>query len=117
MLSVDVRHVRGCAVCALDGEVDVRSAPDFRSVIADVVGEARVVIDLSATAFMDSAGLGALIGAIRRVREAGGEPAIVCARSSLHGLLGTTGVDRVVLVVGSLEEAVDALERTVVLGR
>ena len=58
---------------------------------------------------MDSAGLGALIGGIRRAREADGEVAVACSRPTLTRLLHTTGFDRIVPVTETLEEAVDAL--------
>ncbi len=47
---------------------------------------------------MDSAGLGALIGGIRRAREAGGDVAVACSRPTLTRLLHTTGFDRIVSV-------------------
>ena len=56
----------------------------------------RLLIDLSAVPFMDSAGLGALIGGIRRAREAGGDVAVACSRPTLTRLLHTTGFDRIV---------------------
>ena len=46
---------------------------------------------------MDSAGLGALIGGIRRAREAGGDVAVACSRPTLTRLLHTTGFDRIVV--------------------
>jgi anti-sigma B factor antagonist len=67
------------------------------------------VIDLSAVPFMDSAGLGALIGGIRRAREHGGEVAVACSRPTLTKLLHTTGFDRIVPVTDTLEAAVAAV--------
>ncbi len=58
---------------------------------------------------MDSAGLGALIGGIRRAREADGEVAVACSRPTLTRLLHTTGFDRIVPVTETLDAAVDAL--------
>ena len=58
---------------------------------------------------MDSAGLGALIGGIRRTRENEGEVAVACSRPTLTRLLHTTGFDRIVPVKDSLEEALEAL--------
>ena len=54
---------------------------------------------------MDSAGLGALIGGIRRAREAGGDVAVACSRPTLTRLLHTTGFDRIVPVTETVEEA------------
>ena len=55
---------------------------------------------------MDSAGLGALIGGIRRAREHGGEVAVACSRPTLTRLLHTTGFDRIVPVTETLDAAV-----------
>ena len=68
-----------------------------------------LLIDLSDVPFMDSAGLGALIGGIRRTRENGGEVAVACSRASLTRLLHTTGFDRIVPVAESVDEAAKAL--------
>ncbi|MBV8692858.1 MAG: STAS domain-containing protein, partial [Actinobacteria bacterium] len=57
----------------------------------------------------DSAGLGALIGGIRRARELGGDVAVSCSRPTLTRLLRTTGFDRIVTVAETLEEAAAAL--------
>lgn len=58
---------------------------------------------------MDSAGLGALIGGIRRTRENGGEVAVACSRPTLTRLLHTTGFDRIVSVTETVDEAVVAV--------
>ena len=58
---------------------------------------------------MDSAGLGALIGGIRRARESEGEVAVACSRPTLTRLLHTTGFDRIVPVTETLDAAVAAL--------
>jgi anti-anti-sigma factor len=47
--------------------------------------------------FVDSAGLGALIGAIRRVREVGGEVVVACPCPTLTRLFDTPGFDRIVI--------------------
>jgi len=71
----------------------------------------RLLIDLSEVPFMDSAGLGALIGGIRRAREADGEVSVACSRPTLTRLLHTTGFDRIVPVTETVVEAADALLR------
>jgi anti-anti-sigma factor len=58
---------------------------------------------------MDSAGLGALIGGIRRVREADGEVAVACSNPTLTRLLHTTGFDRIVPVTDTVEDAAEKL--------
>lgn len=91
------------------GELDAYTVPAFRDALVGLTGTPRLLIDLSEVPFMDSAGLGALIGGIRRVREAGGEVSVACARPALTRLLHTTGFDRIVVVAETPAGALEAL--------
>lgn len=96
-------------VLRLVGEVDAYTVGEFRDALAGIEDVHWLVVDLSEVPFMDSAGLGALIGGIRRVREAEGDVAVVSTTAGLNRLLHTTGFDRIVSVTESLEEALTAL--------
>jgi anti-sigma B factor antagonist len=102
----------GYIVCRPVGELDAFTVSQFRQALADLVSKKRLVIDMSAVPFVDSAGLGALIGGIRRARELGGEVAVACSRPTLTRLLKTTGFDRIVTVTETVEEAAAALDQT-----
>lgn len=91
------------------GELDAFSVTRFRQEVAQVSDGSRVVIDMSGVPFLDSAGLGALIGSIRRIRERGGEVAIACERPLVERLLRTTGIDRIVTVAERVDEAAASL--------
>ena len=91
------------------GELDAYTVPAFREALAGQASTARLLNDLSEVPFMDSAGLGALIGGIRRIREAGGEVTVACSRPALVRLLHTTGFDRIVVVAETPEAAREAL--------
>lgn len=99
----------GYHLCRLTGEIDAYTVGQFRETLANIDGVHWLIIHLSGVPFMDSAGLGALIGGIRRVREGGGDVAVVSTTSSLNRLLHTTGFDRIVPVTESIEEALAAL--------
>jgi anti-anti-sigma factor len=96
-------------LCRPVGELDAYTVGQFREALAELSAAQRLLIDLSEVPFMDSAGLGALIGGIRRAREADGEVAVACSRPTLTRLLHTTGFDRIVPVTETLEEAQQAL--------
>ena len=102
----------GFAVCRPTGELDASTVVEFREHLAGFVGSDGLVIDLCAVPFMDSAGLGALIGGIRRAREAGGDVAVACSRPTLTRLLHTTGFDRIVSVTETVDDAAAALADT-----
>jgi len=105
VVDVEVLREETTTVCRPVGELDAFSVADFREHLAGLAGDDAVVIDLSGVPFMDSAGLGALIGGIRKIREASGEVVVVCDRPAVLRLLHTTRFDRMVTVVGSVEDA------------
>jgi anti-sigma B factor antagonist len=112
MLEIQVERTETHTVCRPIGELDAYTVSQFREALAGFVGVDRLVIDLSGVPFMDSAGLGALIGGIRRARESEGEVAVACSRPTLTRLLHTTGFDRIVPVTETLDAAVEALGET-----
>lgn len=93
------------AVVRVAGELDSFTAPELRAGIAGVLARPGTIVDIREVPFVDSAGLGALVGGIRRLREAGAAVALCCTRSSLLRLLQMTGLDRIVAVTDSPAEA------------
>jgi len=93
-----------------EGELDAYSVAQFREAFAELGTEPRLIVNLAGVQFMDSAGLGALIGGIRKVRDNDGRIAVFCDRANISRLLHTTGFDRIVPVKEDLGEAVSALD-------
>jgi anti-sigma B factor antagonist len=100
----------GHAVVALQGELDLFTAPRFEEVLLKGIkhGARLVVVDLSEVTFVDSTGLGALIGAGKRLRGAEGSLDIVCPRGSIRRLLELTSLDSIIDIYASREEALSA---------
>ncbi len=101
--------IAGSPVLHIEGNLDVSAAPAVRDAFFDLPAGARIVIDLSDVAFLDSAGLGSLIGGIRRTRERGGEAVICCPRTRLARVIEVAGVTRTVPVLSTVEESFAAL--------
>jgi anti-sigma B factor antagonist len=101
----------GYVICRPIGELDAFTVTEFRQALAEMAASERLLIDMSGVPFVDSAGLGALIGGIRRARELGGDVAVACNRPTLTRLLRTTGFDRIVTVTETVEQAVSALDQ------
>jgi len=68
-------------VLRLSGELDLGSVPEVRRAIRALIDEGFVnfIINLTLLDFIDSSGLGVLVGGLARVREKQGEIKIVCA--------------------------------------
>jgi anti-sigma B factor antagonist len=83
------------ATLRLSGELDVATAPALREHVVTLVSEGRVhlVFDCADLEFIDSTGLGVLIGARARSLAANGSVAIAGARPALQRLLAVTGID------------------------
>ncbi len=79
------------------GEVDLYTAPALRDRIASLIdgGVRRLVVNLEEVGFLDSSGLGVLIGALRRLKEHDGVLRLVCNEGSTLKVLTVTGLDKV----------------------
>jgi len=83
-------------VVVLRGDLDLGTAPDLRECLVKVIDEgARIVVDLEAVDFLDSAGLGILVGGLKRARTRGAELELVCTSRDVLKPLEITGLDRV----------------------
>jgi len=109
VLDIQLENGDGYVICRPVGELDAFTVSQFRQSLAELASNPRILIDMSGVPFVDSAGLGALIGGIRRARELGGDVAVACSRPTLTRLLHTTGFDRIVPVTETLEGAASAL--------
>jgi len=109
LLDIQTEGADGYTICRPVGELDAFTVSQFRQSLAELASTPRLLIDMSGVPFVDSAGLGALIGGIRRARELGGDVAVACNRPTLVRLLRTTGFDRIVTVAETVEEAAAAL--------
>ncbi len=106
---VETEEHEGYTVLRPHGDIDAYSVGQFREALSALAEVPRLLIDLSEVPFMDSAGLGALIGGIRRNRDHEGEIVVVCDKPALTRLLHTTGFDRIVPVTETLDEGVATL--------
>jgi len=96
-------------VISVSGEVDLFTAPEFKQRVTAAIdaGAERVVVDLSATVFIDSSSLGVLIGAHRRLKGRGAALVVVCQNEAIVKTFRITGLDGVFTLVPSLADALD----------
>jgi anti-sigma B factor antagonist len=106
-LSVTSREQGGRTVVEVGGEIDVYTAPVLRERLNDLVGEGHhhLVVDMEHVDFLDSTGLGVLVGALKRLRAANGTFGLVCAKEPLLKIFRITALDQVFPIYPSVEAA------------
>jgi anti-anti-sigma factor len=105
-LSVTVRSERGVAIAAVTGDIDMSTVPGLRERLIELAESGQpLIIDLNRVTFIDSAGLGALVGVARRAAVRGGSLHAVCSRPQTRKLLWLTGVDRRIPLTATVDGA------------
>ncbi len=107
-LSLHVHVVDGLHVFGLGGSLDIATSPTVRAALSEASerGDHRLIVDLTDVEFLDSTGLGALIGAQRRAKEFDGEVRLVAKEGQILRLLRITGLLKVFSVYATLADAV-----------
>jgi anti-sigma B factor antagonist len=112
-LSLDTITVgTDCALIRVGGEIDVYTAPQLREALLGLIngGVSHVIADLRAVEFLDSTGLGAIVGGHKRLRTSNGSLALAASPERIARLFRITGLDRAFFLYSSVPEAIAAEE-------
>ncbi len=106
-LAVTPHGADGPVVVTIAGEVDVYTAPLLREALDREIaaGHVRLVVDLERVDFIDSTGLGVLVGRLKSVRNGSGWLRIVCTKERVLKVFHLTGLDKVFRIVDTVEAA------------
>jgi len=99
-----------CAVLRVTGEVDVYTAPLLRERVRELAasGAVHLIADLSQVDFLDSTGLGVLVGGLKRLREDGGSLALVITTPRILRVFQITGLTKALTAWPSAADAITA---------
>ena len=105
---VDVDKQDGVAIVAVSGELDISTSPWLRDRLVELAGSdaKRIVVDLEAVEFLDSTGLGVLVGGLKRMRSNGGDLVLVCTKPRILKVFEITALTKVFEIFGTRDEAV-----------
>jgi anti-sigma B factor antagonist len=109
-LSLNTRTVDDRTVVEVGGEIDVYTAPKLREALIELVqgGTYNIVVDMEQVEFLDSTGLGVLVGGLKRVRSHDGSMTLVCTQERLLKIFRITGLTRVFEIHPDVDAAVAA---------
>ncbi|GAA1111851.1 MULTISPECIES: STAS domain-containing protein [Nocardiopsis] len=96
-------------IVVVEGEIDVYTAPRLRELLIDLVnkGNFHLVVNMEKVEFLDSTGLGVLVGGLKRVRAHDGTLDLVCTQERILKIFRITGLTKVFGIYESVQEAID----------
>jgi anti-sigma B factor antagonist len=100
----------GVEVVDVQGEIDIYSAPRLRELLIDLASKNsyQLVINLDKVGFLDSTGLGVLVGALNRVRAHDGSLDLVCTHERTLKIFKITGLTKVFGIHETVDQAIAA---------
>src|SRR5665647_396737 len=109
-VSVTSRPSGERTVVHVSGEVDVYTAPMLREELTALIDaeHTNLVVDLAEVSFMDSTGLGVLVGALKKIRTLGGELRLVIDQEKVLKIFRITALTQVFPIYATLDEALKA---------
>lgn len=101
----------GIAILSVQGEADAFTAPRLKQEMLSWLdrGVNRIAVNLEEVTYLDSTGLGVLIGGLKRSRERGGDLVLVCPNDRITRIFEITGLSRIFDMLASEEDAIKHL--------
>ena len=100
----------GIEVVNVEGEIDLYTAPRLRELLIDLVGKNnyQLIVNLEKVGFLDSTGLGVLVGGLKRVRSHDGSLDLVCTQERILKIFRITGLTKVFGIYQTVDQAIAA---------
>ena len=100
----------GSEVVNVEGEIDIYTAPRLRELLIDLAGKNnyQLIVNLDKVGFLDSTGLGVLVGGLNRVRPHDGSLDLVCTQERILKIFRITGLTKVFGIYQSVDQAIAA---------
>lgn len=110
-LKIIVRKNGAIPIIELSGEVDAYTSARFREIMIETIenGGTSLVVSMAAVEYIDSSGLGALVGGLKRASERNGRILVVCSQPQVRKVFEITGLEKVFPLYDIEDDAVKAI--------
>ena len=104
-------HGDKAAIAEIQGEIDVYTSPKLKEALTKLIEQQKynIIIDLEKVRYIDSTGLGVLIGTLKKVREHNGTICIICTNPQIKKIFNITGLVKIFGIYKNEEEALKNL--------
>jgi anti-sigma B factor antagonist len=110
-MEMSTEHREGIAVVSVRGSVDATNAPVLADRLAEVIdgGTARIAVDCRALSYISSAGLRAVLGALKKAKAASGELVLAAPQVDVERVLEISGFTKLLRLYPDLDGALSGL--------
>ncbi|MCQ2736762.1 MAG: STAS domain-containing protein [bacterium] len=111
-INIETSDLGGIKLVTVHGDIDVYSSPKVKDALYEIIdAEAyKIVINLEDIRYIDSTGLGVLIGALKKVKGSEGNITVVCSNPQIKKVFTITGLVKIFGIYPNNDEAVNALK-------
>jgi len=112
-INLKTENIEDISLVEIEGEVDTYTSSKIKQDILKIVeNNSKLIISLEKVKFIDSTGLGILIGILKKVKEKEGEMVIVSPNSYINQIFEITGLFKVFKIVENVQQAIDHIKRS-----
>lgn len=107
---LEFKTLNNVLIVSLEGELDHHNVEEVRTKIDDRLDRdaiSKLIMDFSALNFMDSSGIGMIIGRYKRLNSKGGNLAIANVKSNLDKIFELSGIHKIIKLYDNIEEALE----------
>ena len=106
-LSFETDNLQNVSIMKVKGRVDSETAPELDTALTKLLNENRnkIILDLQSVEFLSSAGLRALVKALKGAQKSGGDVRLVSVSEPIEVILRTVGMMQMFKMYATNEEA------------
>ena len=109
---LETERIGSSLIVSIDGELDLETAPTFRDIVEKKLNQyetiQHLVLDLEKVSFIDSSGLGAILGRFKRLSQQGGRLSAIKVSRQILKVLELSGLLRIMNIYEDRRQALDS---------
>lgn len=111
-MHINFSKMKKCVVARISGELDHHSSDEVRSKLDDEIEKEKIynlILDFSNVTFMDSSGIGVVIGRYKKVAANNGSISIINANTTVKRVFELSGMFKIINLYDNLEQAIESI--------